>query len=209
MNWSAYTTHRDPVLRMYAEFAVTNNPDDPDDHVHGHVTIDPRSGTAAAARPAQDRQRVLLSDALQPAPGLEGPRLLDRRARRAGDAGRAGQRRGDAPQDLPRVLHLPAAASTRSAARSTCTTSPAWWRCRSTSSSRFTGLIDLRRHLPAGVRDHAQAAGAGARRGRGAGARACRSSRRACRRRWRRSTRWWSRPSAAGPRATCRARWAF
>jgi len=44
MNWSAYTTHRDPVLMMFAEFAVTNNPDDPDDHVHGHVTIDPRSG---------------------------------------------------------------------------------------------------------------------------------------------------------------------
>ena len=44
MNWSAYTTHRDPVLSMYAEFAVTNNPDDPADHVHGHVTIDPRSG---------------------------------------------------------------------------------------------------------------------------------------------------------------------
>ncbi|HSV59080.1 MAG TPA: PepSY-associated TM helix domain-containing protein [Variovorax sp.] len=44
MNWSAYTTHRDPVLSMFAEFAVTNNPSDPDDHVHGHVTIDPRSG---------------------------------------------------------------------------------------------------------------------------------------------------------------------
>lgn len=45
MNWSAYVTHRDPVLSMYAEFAVTNNPEDPDDHVHGHVTIDPRTGT--------------------------------------------------------------------------------------------------------------------------------------------------------------------
>lgn len=44
MNWSAYTTHRDPVLSMFAEFAVTNNPNDPDDHVHGHVTIDPRDG---------------------------------------------------------------------------------------------------------------------------------------------------------------------
>ncbi len=44
MNWSAYTTHRDPVLSLYAEFAVLNNPNDPDDHVHGHVTIDPRSG---------------------------------------------------------------------------------------------------------------------------------------------------------------------
>src|SRR5690606_10856336 len=44
LNWSAYTTHRDPVLSMFAEFAVTNNPDDLADHVHGHVTIDPRSG---------------------------------------------------------------------------------------------------------------------------------------------------------------------
>jgi uncharacterized iron-regulated membrane protein len=43
MNWSAYTTHRDPVLSLYAEFAV-NNPNDPDDHVHGHVIIDPRDG---------------------------------------------------------------------------------------------------------------------------------------------------------------------
>jgi uncharacterized iron-regulated membrane protein len=43
-NWSAYTTHRDPVLTMYAEFAVTNNPEDPADHVHGWVTIDPRNG---------------------------------------------------------------------------------------------------------------------------------------------------------------------
>jgi uncharacterized iron-regulated membrane protein len=44
MNWSAYTTHRDPVLAMYAEFAVTNNPEDPHDHVHGYITIDPRTG---------------------------------------------------------------------------------------------------------------------------------------------------------------------
>jgi len=46
MNWSAYTTHRDPVLALYAEFAVRNNPDDADDHVHGHVTIDPRTGAS-------------------------------------------------------------------------------------------------------------------------------------------------------------------
>jgi uncharacterized iron-regulated membrane protein len=44
MNWGAYTTHRDPVLALFAEFAVKNNPNDPDDHVHGHLTIDPRSG---------------------------------------------------------------------------------------------------------------------------------------------------------------------
>jgi uncharacterized iron-regulated membrane protein len=43
MNWNAYTTHRDPVLLMFTEFAVPN-PRDPADHVHGHVTIDPRSG---------------------------------------------------------------------------------------------------------------------------------------------------------------------
>jgi uncharacterized iron-regulated membrane protein len=44
MNWSAYTTHRDPVLAMYAEYAVKNNRDDPFDHVHGYITIDPRDG---------------------------------------------------------------------------------------------------------------------------------------------------------------------
>jgi uncharacterized iron-regulated membrane protein len=44
MNWGAYTTHRDPVLLMFSEYAVTNNPNDPDDHVHGRATIDPRSG---------------------------------------------------------------------------------------------------------------------------------------------------------------------
>ncbi len=42
--FEAYTTHRDPLLDLYAEFAVANNPDDPDDHVHGHLTIDPRDG---------------------------------------------------------------------------------------------------------------------------------------------------------------------
>jgi uncharacterized iron-regulated membrane protein len=49
MTWDAYTTHRDPVLSLSAAYAVTNNPDDPDDHVHGHVTIDPRSGKALAS----------------------------------------------------------------------------------------------------------------------------------------------------------------
>lgn len=41
----AYTTHRDPVLRMGADFGVPH-PKDPDahNHVHGEVTIDPRSG---------------------------------------------------------------------------------------------------------------------------------------------------------------------
>ncbi|MFZ5507580.1 MAG: PepSY-associated TM helix domain-containing protein [Pseudomonadota bacterium] len=43
----AYTTHRDPVLRMGADFGVPT-PKDPDahNHVHGTVTIDPRSGAA-------------------------------------------------------------------------------------------------------------------------------------------------------------------
>lgn len=44
MNWGAYTTHRDPVLQVFAEFAVRNNPNDPDDHVHGTATVDPRNG---------------------------------------------------------------------------------------------------------------------------------------------------------------------
>ncbi|MDZ7855846.1 PepSY-associated TM helix domain-containing protein [Sphaerotilus sp.] len=41
----AYTTHRDPVLRMGADFGVPN-PKDPDGHNHigGDITIDPRSG---------------------------------------------------------------------------------------------------------------------------------------------------------------------
>jgi uncharacterized iron-regulated membrane protein len=41
----AYTTHRDPVLRMGAGFDVPH-PKDPDghNHTHGDVTIDPRSG---------------------------------------------------------------------------------------------------------------------------------------------------------------------
>jgi uncharacterized iron-regulated membrane protein len=43
MSWGAYTTHRDPVLELYAEYAV-ENPNDPADHVHGHLTIDPRNG---------------------------------------------------------------------------------------------------------------------------------------------------------------------
>jgi uncharacterized iron-regulated membrane protein len=59
-NWSAYTTHRDPVLSMYAEFAV-KNPDDPDDHVHGHVTIDPRSG-----KPLPDDQLKIGSEFFYP-----------------------------------------------------------------------------------------------------------------------------------------------
>lgn len=43
----AYTTHRDPVLAIGAEFSIPNKPiDESDDHqhVHGWATIDPRTG---------------------------------------------------------------------------------------------------------------------------------------------------------------------
>lgn len=43
----AYTTHRDPVLRLGGEFGIPNKPKDASDehqHVHGWGTIDPRSG---------------------------------------------------------------------------------------------------------------------------------------------------------------------
>lgn len=43
----AYTTHRDPVLAIGAEFDIPNKPRDASDdhqHVHGWATIDPRSG---------------------------------------------------------------------------------------------------------------------------------------------------------------------
>lgn len=46
-DFGAYTTHRDPVLGMFATFDVPNRPKDASvDHVHafGSVTIDPRSG---------------------------------------------------------------------------------------------------------------------------------------------------------------------
>lgn len=43
----AYTTHRDPVLSIGAEFSIPNKPINPKDdhlHVHGWSTIDPRTG---------------------------------------------------------------------------------------------------------------------------------------------------------------------
>lgn len=43
MDWSAYTTHRDPVLTLYASFDLPNAID-PDDHIHGHKTINPATG---------------------------------------------------------------------------------------------------------------------------------------------------------------------
>jgi uncharacterized iron-regulated membrane protein len=45
----AYTTHRDPVLAIGAEFSIPNKPKDLSDdhqHVHGWATIDPRTGEA-------------------------------------------------------------------------------------------------------------------------------------------------------------------
>lgn len=43
MDWSAYTTHRDPVLDVYTSFALPNAIV-AGDHIHGHRTIDPRDG---------------------------------------------------------------------------------------------------------------------------------------------------------------------
>lgn len=43
LDWSAYTTHRDPVLDVYASFGLPNAIV-PGDHIHGHMTIDPRTG---------------------------------------------------------------------------------------------------------------------------------------------------------------------
>ncbi|GKT17316.1 PepSY domain-containing protein [Acidovorax sp. SUPP2522] len=42
-SWGAYTTHRDPVLGMFASFALPNAKD-ADDQVWGTRTIDPRNG---------------------------------------------------------------------------------------------------------------------------------------------------------------------
>ena len=44
VEWTAYTTHRDPVLLLYTEFAVGKDPAAPDEVVYGHATIDPRDG---------------------------------------------------------------------------------------------------------------------------------------------------------------------
>ncbi len=44
-NWGAYTTHRDPMLSLFAGYVVPNAKN-PDDGVRGNRTIDPRSGSA-------------------------------------------------------------------------------------------------------------------------------------------------------------------
>lgn len=43
IEWGAYQTHRDPVLRLYARFEVPHSSEE-DDSVSGVVTIDPRDG---------------------------------------------------------------------------------------------------------------------------------------------------------------------
>jgi len=49
--WTAYTTHRDPVLLLYTEFAVGKDTAAPDAVVYGHATIDPRDGRRLAGDP--------------------------------------------------------------------------------------------------------------------------------------------------------------
>jgi len=44
VEWTAYTTHRDPVLLLYTEFALGKDPAEPDAVLYGHATIDPRDG---------------------------------------------------------------------------------------------------------------------------------------------------------------------
>ena len=43
--WGAYTTHRDPVLGLFAGYELPNAKD-PEDKVFGNRTIDPRNGTS-------------------------------------------------------------------------------------------------------------------------------------------------------------------
>jgi uncharacterized iron-regulated membrane protein len=45
VNWSAYTTHRDPVLELYAGYEVPNAKD-PEEAIWAYGTIDPRNGKA-------------------------------------------------------------------------------------------------------------------------------------------------------------------
>ncbi len=57
---TAYTNHRDPVLRMYAAFDVPNRPRDANlDHVHiyGYASINPQTG---ARLPADIQERLAL-----------------------------------------------------------------------------------------------------------------------------------------------------
>ena len=106
-NWGAYTTHRDPVLGMYVGFDVPNSTL-PDDHVHGEhhhrsarwacVARDQLALGSAFFYPMHYSLHITWYDI--------GYWIVG--AGRHGDAGGAGQRRRDAPEDLPRVLHVPA-----------------------------------------------------------------------------------------------------
>ncbi|MFY3386116.1 PepSY-associated TM helix domain-containing protein [Paracidovorax sp. MALMAid1276] len=45
-SWGAYTTHRDPVLGLFASYELPNAKDPHDNTIWGNRTIDPRSGAA-------------------------------------------------------------------------------------------------------------------------------------------------------------------
>ena len=45
VSWSAYTTHRDPVLQLFAGYEVPHAKD-PEEAIWAYATIDPRNGTA-------------------------------------------------------------------------------------------------------------------------------------------------------------------
>lgn len=45
VSWSAYTTHRDPVLQLFAGYQVPHAKD-PEEAIWAYATIDPRDGTA-------------------------------------------------------------------------------------------------------------------------------------------------------------------
>jgi uncharacterized iron-regulated membrane protein len=51
VEWTAYTTHRDPVLSLYTEYAGGNDADKPDEEIYAHATIDPRDGRQLAGDP--------------------------------------------------------------------------------------------------------------------------------------------------------------
>lgn len=56
-NWSAYVSHRDPLIRLYVDYDVPNKPKDPAvDHVHvyGYAALDPATGERLPAE-VEDR----------------------------------------------------------------------------------------------------------------------------------------------------------
>ncbi len=206
MNWSAYTTHRDPVLAMYAEFAVPNNPDDPRrprPRLHHDRSA---QRPAAPARPAQDRQRVLLSDALQPASHwrhlgywIVGFAALVMLAALVSGVVMHRKIFRELFTFRPRKAHAAQHARPAQPHRRGRAAVPL--------HVRAVGPDHLRGHLFTGRRDaccsrRRTSTTPGPSRAHGP----ARSSRPACPRRSRRWTRWWPRRSGAGPRAACRAR---